>query len=352
MRRFAVAAALSCLFLHLSPASAATLRVPKDHPTIQAAVDAADPNDVIEIKGTYTDPVVIDGLENLRLLGKGKAVLDGLDTHVPLTVNNSMGIVLERLRFVSGTPAGLLITNSTDVDVLKCRFQDIPTIGLDAQASVDVLVEGSKFQDIDGDALILNDVANAGPGTDDSRVYKNKFLRIGQDAIEVDGDGNVIEANKIVRAEADGIDFDGDDNLAIDNKLSKVGDPDPSVADGDGFEVDGDGNRVEGNKIVSPSADGVDVKGAGNEIVDNFIKRAGSDGIEIGSSDPNSPASGNLVEGNKVQKAFDNGVQMDSGGNTVRANTTKKSGAFGLRDTSLSATNVYQDNVFDSEQID
>ena len=49
MRRFAVASALSCLFLHLSPASAATLQVPKDHPTIQAAVDAAAPGDVIEI---------------------------------------------------------------------------------------------------------------------------------------------------------------------------------------------------------------------------------------------------------------------------------------------------------------
>lgn len=352
MRRFAVPAALSCLFLHLSPASAATLQVPKDHPTIQAAVDAAAPGDVIEIKGTYTGPVVIDGGKNLHLVGKGKAVLDGADTQVPLTVSNSMGIVLEKLRFVRGSPAGLLITESTDVDVLKCRFQDIAGIGLDAQASSDVLVEASKFQDIAGDALILNDIGDAGFATSDSRVYKNKFLRIGLDAIEVDGENNVIEANKIVRAEADGIDFDGDDNLAIDNKLSKVGDPDPSIADGDGFEVDGDGNRVEGNRIVRPSADGVDVKGAGNEIVDNFIKRAGSDGIEIGSSDPNSPASGNLVQGNKIQKAFDNGVQMDSGGNTVRANTTKKSGNFGLRDTSLSGTNVYQDNVFDSEQVD
>jgi hypothetical protein len=43
------------LVLPLS-ASAATLRVPADHPTIQAAVDAAGPGDVIDVaKGSYAE---------------------------------------------------------------------------------------------------------------------------------------------------------------------------------------------------------------------------------------------------------------------------------------------------------
>jgi pectin methylesterase-like acyl-CoA thioesterase len=53
-------------------ASAATLRVPADHATIQAAVDAAVAGDVILIaKGSYAEAVAIDGKSQFTLRGKG-----------------------------------------------------------------------------------------------------------------------------------------------------------------------------------------------------------------------------------------------------------------------------------------
>ena len=46
--------------LALSSASAATLNVPGDHPTVQDAVNAANPEDVIQIAaGSYPDDVIV-----------------------------------------------------------------------------------------------------------------------------------------------------------------------------------------------------------------------------------------------------------------------------------------------------
>ena len=54
-------------------ADAATRQVPQTYATIQAAVDAANPGDVIEIaKGTYEEAVNVIGRSDLTIVGKGK----------------------------------------------------------------------------------------------------------------------------------------------------------------------------------------------------------------------------------------------------------------------------------------
>ena len=52
---------------------AETLSVPKDFPTIQAAVNAAGPGDVVEIaSGKYAEDVFVSGKTGLTIRGKGK----------------------------------------------------------------------------------------------------------------------------------------------------------------------------------------------------------------------------------------------------------------------------------------
>ena len=59
---------LAALGLTAAGASAATLRVPADQPTIQAAVDAAAPGDLVLVSaGDYFESVTIAGRSDLRI---------------------------------------------------------------------------------------------------------------------------------------------------------------------------------------------------------------------------------------------------------------------------------------------
>ena len=58
--------------------SADTIRVPKDAATLQAAVDlAGDGDEILVSSGRYTGNVLVQGFDGLRIVGKGKVVLDG-----------------------------------------------------------------------------------------------------------------------------------------------------------------------------------------------------------------------------------------------------------------------------------
>ena len=69
------------LALVVSPARAETLKVPSDaYPTIQSAVDAAQPGDVIQIgKGTYAEAVFVTDKTDLEIRGRGAILGSGLE---------------------------------------------------------------------------------------------------------------------------------------------------------------------------------------------------------------------------------------------------------------------------------
>jgi parallel beta-helix repeat protein len=78
-------------FMPSAPASAhaaSTIVVPRDHPTIQAAVNAAAPGDTITVRsGTYTEEIVIGKDLNLRGAGVGATVIKSPSTLTPYAVN-------------------------------------------------------------------------------------------------------------------------------------------------------------------------------------------------------------------------------------------------------------------------
>src|SRR3990172_6967509 len=93
--------------------AAATIHVPADHPTIQAAIDAAQDGDVIEIApGTYRENVVLG--KSVTLMA---AVYDEGDPRNNTTaLDGSGGTVVAVPSGVRPGPSlvGLVVTNSVD----------------------------------------------------------------------------------------------------------------------------------------------------------------------------------------------------------------------------------------------
>ncbi len=70
MRKYSCIAAM-LLLATVAALGAQTLTVPDDYPTIQAAIDAAEPGDTVFVRaGTYTENVTVD--KEIRLLGSGR----------------------------------------------------------------------------------------------------------------------------------------------------------------------------------------------------------------------------------------------------------------------------------------
>lgn len=123
--------AVACLLL-LPASAAAVLRVPADHPTIQAAVDAAAPGDEILIAaGTYSvaAPHLLPP-GGLTLRGEGEVVLTG-SSGAYFEVDEPQNLDLfrfENLRFL-GNPVGIRTPvpespfPETRLEVEHCRFE-------------------------------------------------------------------------------------------------------------------------------------------------------------------------------------------------------------------------------------
>jgi parallel beta-helix repeat protein len=80
---------------------AATLHVPRDFPTIQSAVDAASPGDIIQVgRGTYSENVLVQ-TDDIRLHGQN-AVLDG-------TGLNGLGFGIHVLNADGVTISGFIV---------------------------------------------------------------------------------------------------------------------------------------------------------------------------------------------------------------------------------------------------
>jgi hypothetical protein len=98
------------------PAELAALRVPEDFATIQEAVDAAEPGDLILIgPGTYTEAVVVE-TENLviRGLDRNTVVLDGQDQLPNGFQVFANGVAIENLTVHNFTGNGIFFTGDYD----------------------------------------------------------------------------------------------------------------------------------------------------------------------------------------------------------------------------------------------
>jgi hypothetical protein len=105
--------------------SAATLRVPDDHPTIQAAVDAAAPGDLVLIApGVYLEEVVVQ-TDNLviRGLDRNEVIIDGEFTRDNGIKVFSNGVAVENLTVRNNTGNGLFFTGDYESDYVLTGYR-------------------------------------------------------------------------------------------------------------------------------------------------------------------------------------------------------------------------------------
>ncbi len=119
-------AILSLVFVCVRGASAATLVVPDDYPTVQGAITAAASGDEILIRdGTYNESLSLAG-KDVTIRGENyAAVLTSNARILEIGAGVTSATVLERLVFRSGratTGAALYLRDGAGVTIRSCRF--------------------------------------------------------------------------------------------------------------------------------------------------------------------------------------------------------------------------------------
>src|SRR5262245_61070817 len=234
----------------MEAAIAATINVPDDQPTIQAAVDVAQSGDVIAVdKGTHAG-FAVDGKTGLTVKGKGKPLVDGAGGAITVvTISDSQDIILDGLVVQNSTDRLLDILASQNVTVRRCTF----TNGFDAlrahDGSTGVLIEKNTFTTIGNDAVDFTADETPSPAGD-SQISKNQFQDVGDDAIELEGSGHFVEKNRISDAGQSGIISEDDasqDITIVKNRIENTADT--------GIAVSGTGHTVEKNTLKSVGTD-------------------------------------------------------------------------------------------------
>ncbi|MBI3249534.1 MAG: right-handed parallel beta-helix repeat-containing protein [Deltaproteobacteria bacterium] len=210
----------------------ATIVVPNDELTIQAAVDVALGGDTIKVlPGVYFENVTVPpGKDGLRILGPtAKSVtVDAL----PLAPTGSGPGFLVRSNNV--TIGGMTIRNAR------------PDGGLLEGDGILCEATGCTLQ---GLALVGNDEDGADITGHNALITQCTFSGNEDSGLELDGNNAEITRNISDHAGEVGYRLHGD-NLLIENNKSKV------IDDGAGFEVHGADNRILGNRAEIGTGDG------------------------------------------------------------------------------------------------
>ncbi len=372
------------------------LTVPAPFATIQAAVDAAEDGDTIEISAGLYAPFAIDGLVNVSMVGKGKvAVVGGGSADALVTIDNSIAITLKNIDVVDGTGDGIVVTNGTNIRIEQSSIDELGGDAIRYLASSGGAVEKASIEDVGGSGIVIGTLGMAANGV---LLRSNKIMRVGVDGIVVFGAGNTAEKNKIVEAGDTGMRVSGQSNTLVKNKvtnattaayvltLSTEAELDRNTSSGAliGLVVEGLQNNIERQKIVKtdnfgatidgllnsmsrakvtkPANDGILINGNNHTLTRNKVVAAGDDGfvcdgtqcnlienVAIKSAEDGFDITSNdsLMFKNRASKSGDSGFEVSGEGNTFDSNKANGSASFDLQEiVSDENSNVFINNKF------
>ncbi|MBC8228557.1 right-handed parallel beta-helix repeat-containing protein, partial [bacterium] len=256
MKRVLAFSLIMCLYLWAGIGWSDIIQVPGDQPTIQSAIDAAEPGDNINIAaGTYIENVTIPvGKDGLNIIGVGSGdtllisaggeappkfapadvpadiVIDVFSPDVSikhLTIRHPEAVPNKRDIGVFVRPPAIAFTMK-HCTIERQRVGNIlePTTpgsrGILVFRAGGTVVENNSFQGNYEDHIHLP--------TSSALILNNSVIdatRIGIVVIQESPTSlsieNVIQSNTVIQSGSDGIQIQGDDNLVLANRVSESG---------------------------------------------------------------------------------------------------------------------------------
>ena len=348
---------LACLVVAAVPAAAhaATILVPADQPTIQAAVDAAQDGDTIVIaKGKYPGNVVISARNNLTIQANGKVTLQ--PSAVGMRIDGCTGIRVTGLAVVGGTTA-FLVVSSQNVTIERFSVRSVSEDGIAATASSGVHVLDGKIRGCGSDGISFADSEPGLPVTA-SEIANVKVKDCENDGVDVLGADIVVSGCTATNVGDDGLESDDQSTgpVRFENCKAKgvgsdgfnLGAPGTTAVDcsstasaDDGFDIEGAGSRVERCTAKKSRSNGFQMEVTGATLLACSAAQSSKRGFELVS------VTNSRLENCSAKKSGQAGFFLDanSSGNTLVSNEASASRTFDLDDESGGA-NTLQSNQF------
>jgi parallel beta-helix repeat protein len=321
--------------LNLRSVRAATITVPVDYPSIQAAIDAAEPGDTIFVEnGTYLENVVVN--KKISLIGESveKTIVDGMNnTHTIDVLADDVEI------------ANFTVTDSGT---------DYPYSGIFLDNAQDSRV-------IDNNVSVNNGIGIFVAWGSNNTIVHNIASHNGQVGIRVDGHDSpaLLENNTIEYNQLDGIfTYNAHDVIIQENTISNNG-QNGIALQGTSLNITVRGNLIESNawhgiEVVSDTSDcnilrnnvtaniqdGINVFMAyNNKISENDVMSNGWDGLYIAQCSDNTIRRNNVTDnGEGVKLEWSSGLTII--GNDLSANNGDGIRLFESSDNCISANNI------------
>ena len=326
LNRVAIISLAVCLTA--GAAFADDLRVPQDHATIQAAVDAAGDGDVIIVKGgKYAEDVQVTNKTNLTITGKGSVTLMPTDRGILAT--GCTNLTISKIKCKGGN-TGFEFFTCAGVTLEKFSVKGASLDGVYATSSSDVRILKGKVSTVGRDGVAFSDEDEANP-IQRGEVTQVSVKDCGEDGIDILGSNVTVSRCTTKNAADDG--FESDDGgvgpVTFDRcKSINSGDegfelycPNTTATNcktiraGDGFDARGDDSRVENCKAIRTRFVSFEVQdGTRITILNCKSIRSGDDAFVVVN------ASNNVIDGcTSIRAAFDGFyIDSDSSNNVIR----------------------------------
>ena len=290
MRKLLIALGLAIGLWSAVPASAAIREVPQDFPTIQEAVDAANPGDTIAVRKRRNFEHVTVPTPNLVIRGTRPGVFvdgyvnaTGTDEQFDITAN---GVRIVNLGIKNGY--GIYCGSSDGCVGKKLRYSGFVDSYCFYSSGERAKVLNSTLRNCSNEAIYLQD--------DDAVARGNTIRQADSGCIDLDGDDAVAKNNRLFGCEDDdAIHIDGDRGLAQDNVARRI--------DDNFVEISGDGGRIIGNRGVLSGSECYYASGDRIKVRNNSGSSCFSGGIYSSGEDIQ-------LSGNRLSRIEDYGVEF------------------------------------------